>query len=54
MCLQYLDNQNNGINLNHGEDFGFIEFWQSARTVPKREVKGVKLKTGVLGSPILS
>ena len=54
MRLRYLDHENNWINLNHGDDRGFIEFWQSARTVPEREVKRIKLKAGVLGSPIQS
>ena len=54
MRLCYLDDENNWINLNHGDDRGFIEFCQSARTVPEREVKRIKLKAGVLAFPIQS
>ena len=54
ICLHYLDDENNWINLNHGDDRGSIEFWLSARTVPEREVKQINLKAGVLGSPIQS
>ena len=43
MRLRNLDDENNWINLNHGDDRGFIEFWQSATAFPEREVKRIKL-----------
>ena len=49
--LRYLDDEDNWINLNNDDDErGFQEFWQSARTVPEREFKRIKVKAGVLGS----
>ena len=52
MRLRYLDDEDNWINLNNDDERGFQEFWQSARTVPEREFKRIKVKAGVLGSPI--
>ena len=52
MRLRYLDDEDNWINLNNDDEQGFQEFWQSARTVPEREFKRIKVKAGVLGSPI--
>ena len=52
MRLRYLDDEDNWINLNNDDEPGFQEFWQSARTVPEREFKRMKVKAGVLGSPI--
>ena len=49
MRLGYLDDEDNWINLNNDDDRGFQEFWQSARTVPEREFKRIKVKAGVLG-----
>ena len=50
--LWYLDDEDNWINLNNDNERGLQEFWQSARTVPEREFKRIKVKAGVLGSPI--
>ena len=50
--LRYLDDEDNWINLNNDDERGFQEFWQSARTVPEREFKRIKVKAGVLGSAI--
>ena len=49
MRLLYLDDEDNWINLNNDSERGFQEFWQSARTVPEREFKRIKVKAGVLG-----
>ena len=50
--IRYLDDEDNWINLTNNDERGFQEFWQSARTVPEREFKRVKLKAGVVGSPV--
>ena len=52
MRLRYLDDEDNWINLNNDNERGLQEFWQSTRTVPEREFKRIKVKAGVLGSPI--
>ena len=52
MRLRYLDDEDSWINLNFDDLRGFIELWQCARVVPDREFKRVKLRAGVLGSPV--
>ena len=52
MRLRYLDDEDSWINLNFDDFRGFIELWQCARVVPDREFKRVKLRAGVLGSPV--
>ena len=50
--LCYLDDEDSWINLNFDDFRGFTELWQCARVVPDREFKRVKLRAGVLGSPV--
>ena len=52
MRIRYLDDEDNWINLNNNDERGFQQFWQSARNVAEREFKRIKLKAGVLGSPV--
>ena len=52
MRLRYLDDEDSWINLNFDDFRGFTELWQCARVVPDREFKRVKLRAGVLGSPV--
>ena len=52
MRLRYLDDEDSWINLNFDDLRGFTELWQCARVVPEREFKRVKLRAGVLGSPV--
>lgn len=49
--LRYLDDEDNWINLNFDDERGFADLWQSARNIPEREFKRIKLRAGVLGSP---
>ena len=49
---EHTDDEDSWINLNFDDLRGFIELWQCARVVPKREFKRVKLRSGVLGSPV--
>ena len=52
MRLRYLDDEDSWINLKFDDFRGFTELWQCARVVPDREFKRVKLRAGVLGSPV--
>jgi len=52
MRIRYLDDEENWINLNFDDERGFTEIWQCARMVPEREFKRIKLRAGVLGSPV--
>ena len=49
---EHLDDEDSWINLNFDHLRGFTELWQCARMVPEREFKRVKLRAGVLGSPV--
>ena len=52
MRLRYLDDEDSWINLNFDDFRGFTKLWLCARVVPDREFKRVKLRAGVLGSPV--
>ena len=52
MRIRYLDDEDSWINLNFDDRRGFTKLWHCARVVPKRRFKRVKIRAGVLGSPV--
>ena len=50
--ISYLDDKENWINLNFDDAHGFAEIWKCTQIVPEREFKRIKLRAGVLGSPV--
>lgn len=49
---RYLDDEDNWITLNYDDERGYCDLWQSAKEVPQKDFRRIKLKAGILGSPL--
>ena len=53
MRLRYLDDEENYVNIDFGDECGFQDMWANAVQVEGREYKRLKIKAGELNSPYM-